>query len=175
MATFGTSLRTERETRGITLEQIAAATRIGRSYLEALERDDLAYLPGGVFNRGFVRAYAQFLGLDPDEAVEAYTHEEHAQGLGIPDSEAMVEEMSKLLERRPNTRGSRFLPASRTARRLLLCSPFVALIAVAGWFSLGTADPADPTDLTSAPEPAPAAALAPTPTDGKAGVPEVAG
>ena len=136
MATFGTSLREEREARGIALEEIASATRIGRRYLEALEENDLARLPGGVFNRGFVRAYAQFIGLDPDEVVEAYTQEEQAQGLGIPDSEAMIEEMARLVDRRAGRRMSRFLPVSPMGRGLLLISPLLVL-AAAGWFALG--------------------------------------
>ena len=72
-------LRKERETRRITLEEISRATKISIHYLEALECDDLARLPGGAFNKGYVRTYAQFVGADPDALVDAYVAEEQAQ------------------------------------------------------------------------------------------------
>ena len=62
----GHMLRRERELRGVTLIEVANATRITRVYLEALEDDRLGDLPGGVFIRGFLRNYADYLGLDPE-------------------------------------------------------------------------------------------------------------
>ena len=73
MAAFGDRLRREREMRGITLDEICESTKIARRHLEALERDRFDQLPGGVFNKGFVRAYARFLGIDEDQAVADYT------------------------------------------------------------------------------------------------------
>lgn len=58
--------------RGVTLDEIAESTKIRRSHLEALEKEDFRDLPGGVFNKGFVRAYARFIGIDEDEAVADY-------------------------------------------------------------------------------------------------------
>jgi cytoskeletal protein RodZ len=66
---FGENLRRGRELREITLEEVAAATKIGTRWLRALEEEKFDKLPGGVFNRGFVRAYARYVGLDEDEAV----------------------------------------------------------------------------------------------------------
>lgn len=80
MPSFGEELKRERELRGITLREVAEATKINLRYLEALERNDFEHLPGGVFNRGFVRAYSQFIGVEPDAMVDAYTLEERAQG-----------------------------------------------------------------------------------------------
>jgi len=65
-------LRQLRETRGVSLEEIARVTRVGSSYLHALEGDDFAALPESVFTRGFVRAYCQALGETPDEALALY-------------------------------------------------------------------------------------------------------
>src|SRR5579859_7240155 len=73
MGVFGDRLRREREMRGITLDEIAESTKISRRHLEALERDHFDQLPGGVFNKGFVRAYARFLGIDEDQAVADYS------------------------------------------------------------------------------------------------------
>jgi cytoskeleton protein RodZ len=73
MGVFGDRLRREREMRGITLEEITESTKISRRHLEALEEEHFDQLPGGVFNKGFVRAYARFLGLDEDQAVADYS------------------------------------------------------------------------------------------------------
>jgi cytoskeleton protein RodZ len=70
---FGDRLRREREMRGITLDEITESTKVSRRHLEALEGEHFDQLPGGVFNKGFVRAYARFLGIDEDQAVADYS------------------------------------------------------------------------------------------------------
>src|SRR5664279_1076356 len=72
MGSFGERLRREREMRGISLDDIAEATKIGTRLLRALEEEHFDLLPGGIFNKGFVRAYAKYLGLNEDEAVADY-------------------------------------------------------------------------------------------------------
>jgi len=74
-APFGEHLKREREMRGVSLEEISAATRISTRFLEALENDHWDQLPGGVFNRGFIRSVARFLGLDEDNLVAEYALE----------------------------------------------------------------------------------------------------
>lgn len=69
---FGEHLRREREMRGVSLDEITAATRIGTRFLEAIESEQWDRLPGGVFNRGFVRAVARFLGLDEEDLIAEY-------------------------------------------------------------------------------------------------------
>jgi len=69
---FGERLKRERELREVTLEEITAATRIGSRFLEALENEEWEKLPGGVFNRGFVRAIARYLGLDEEALIGEY-------------------------------------------------------------------------------------------------------
>jgi cytoskeleton protein RodZ len=69
---FGEELRRSRLVREVSLESIANATKISVRYLEALERGDFSRLPAPVFTRGFIRAYAGYLGLDPEEMVNAY-------------------------------------------------------------------------------------------------------
>src|ERR1700741_1909333 len=66
---FGGKLRDARERRGISLRQIPNATKISVAALEALERNDISRLPGGIFSRAFVRSYAVEIGLDPEETV----------------------------------------------------------------------------------------------------------
>src|SRR2546425_495476 len=72
MSDFGGKLRLARERRGISLRQIAASTKISAAALEALERNDVSKLPGGIFSRAFVRSYAVEVGLDPDETVKEF-------------------------------------------------------------------------------------------------------
>lgn len=69
MGSFGERMQREREMRGITLEEIAESTKIGTRSLRALEGEDFDKLPGGIFNKGFVRAYARYLGIDEEQAV----------------------------------------------------------------------------------------------------------
>jgi cytoskeleton protein RodZ len=72
---FGEHLKREREMRGVTLEEISAATRIAPRFLAALESEQWELLPGGVFNRGFIRSVARYLGLDEDTLVAEYALE----------------------------------------------------------------------------------------------------
>jgi len=72
LGTFGDTLRKEREKRGITLENVTEGTKIGGRFLRALEAEQFDQLPGGVFNKGFVRAYARHLGLDETKTVADY-------------------------------------------------------------------------------------------------------
>ena len=69
---FGGKLREARERRGISLRQIANATKISVGALEALERNDISRLPGGIFSRAFVRSYASEVGLDPDATIQEF-------------------------------------------------------------------------------------------------------
>jgi cytoskeleton protein RodZ len=72
LPSFGEKLKLEREKRKITLEQISVSTKIGTRMLQALEEDKFNQLPGGIFNKGFVRAYSRVVGLDEDQTVAEY-------------------------------------------------------------------------------------------------------
>jgi cytoskeleton protein RodZ len=72
-ASIGEQLRLAREARGIGLREICDQTRISLHYLEAIEANDYKRLPGGVFNRSFIKAYAKAIGYDEREAIEGYT------------------------------------------------------------------------------------------------------
>jgi cytoskeleton protein RodZ len=69
---FGERLKRERELRGVSRNEVCTATRISSRFLEALEHEQWGTLPGGIFNRGFVRAVARFLGLDEDDLLAEY-------------------------------------------------------------------------------------------------------
>lgn len=72
LASFGEELRREREIRGISLKEIADATKISKRFLDALERNDHRTLPAPVFTRGFVREYSRYVGLNAEEMVNRY-------------------------------------------------------------------------------------------------------
>jgi cytoskeleton protein RodZ len=84
---FGEQLKREREMRGVSLEEISVATRIAPRFLEALENEQWEQLPGGVFNRGFIRSVARYLGLDEDSLVAEYA----LQTKGRPDPGVVAE------------------------------------------------------------------------------------
>src|SRR5438128_6559743 len=83
--TIGQQLRLAREERGMALREISDQTRISMRYLEAIETNDYKRLPGGIFNRSFVKAYARCVGFDEKEAVEAYTRLMRDQGQDDPE------------------------------------------------------------------------------------------
>jgi cytoskeletal protein RodZ len=86
---FGSRLREARERRGITLRQIANATKISVGVLDALERNDISRLPGGIFGRAFVRSYAAEVGLDPEATLRDFmaTFPNDSVTAGHPTSE----------------------------------------------------------------------------------------
>ena len=81
---FGERLRRARESRGISLRQVANVTRITVRALEAVERNDLSRLPGGIFTRAFVRAYAAEVGLDPELTLREFLAQCPGEGAVIP-------------------------------------------------------------------------------------------
>ena len=102
---FGSMLRSAREARGISLSEIAESTKISTGVLEALETNDVATLPGGIFTRSFVRSYAGAVGLDPEEALqaflEAFPTTDVAQGSAYADP---TEELDQFASQRLITR-----------------------------------------------------------------------
>lgn len=72
MTSLGIALHELREAKGVSLDDVARSTRVGRRYLEALESDSLGELPPPVFVKGFIRAYCEFLEASPDEPLRMY-------------------------------------------------------------------------------------------------------
>jgi cytoskeletal protein RodZ len=72
VGSFGEKLRQQRERRGLSLDAISTTTKISTRMLRAIEDEHFDQLPGGVFNKGFVRAYARQVGLNEEEAVTDY-------------------------------------------------------------------------------------------------------
>jgi cytoskeleton protein RodZ len=118
--TVGARLREAREKRGVSLRQIATNTRISVMSLEALERSDLSRLPGGIFTRSFIRAYAQEVGLDPDRTIQDFIAELPPDAATATAHPAGIEDGEKLESDRR---------AVATALRLALISlPIIGLM-----------------------------------------------
>jgi len=157
MGAFGENLRREREMRGIALQEISDATKIGKRMLDAIETERFERLPGGVFNRAFVRQYARYLGLDEEHVVAdfdvawnaAEAAERSKQGQVLPTAWVQRRMIEKDEE---DTRQRRRWPLAIAVGLVVL-----AALAIGGWRWLGP-KPADtrvapPPPLKSAPPP----------------------
>ena len=132
---FGQWLQRERKGREISLAEIADVTKISRVYLEALESERFDALPATVFAKGFLREYAKYVGLDPDEAVNSF--------------------LTALQEQEPETEAEEAAMAHRSSFEwtsgLLLAVTLVVLLGVIGFVGFwaersqgGDAPPVEP-------------------------------
>jgi cytoskeleton protein RodZ len=128
MGSFGERLRREREMRGVSLDDIADATKIGTRLLRAVEEEHFELLPGGIFNKGFVRAYAKYLGLNEDEAVADYLE---AAGESVPDPRVIAEQNSSRFDRGSGNAGESRVVGFPIIPVLILLVVIAA--AVGGW------------------------------------------
>jgi cytoskeletal protein RodZ len=98
---FGARMRQAREQRGVTLRQIADATKIGISQLEALERNDISRLPGGIFSRAVVRSYAVEIGVDPEQTVRDFLAQFPHDSVTVGSPHVIVDEHRPGIRRLP--------------------------------------------------------------------------
>ena len=94
MESIGDKLKNQREQKGYSVEQIARDTNIAKRYLEALEAEDFAVFPGDPYLIGFLRNYADYLGIDPDEMVSLYRNFQ-IQSQPVPMDELLVSKNRK--------------------------------------------------------------------------------
>jgi len=134
MSTFGERLRRERESRNITLQEMSESTKISLHCFKLLEDDDFANLPGGLYNKGYVRAYAQFIGLDPEPLLKAYALAQ--QTLEPEASENNSEVLHALAPSATSGWDGSTVTRLRSWRRTWLLVPFaVILVGIGGWAS----------------------------------------
>lgn len=141
MSGFGDKFRTARELRGIDFSRITQETRISARFLRAIENEAFEELPGGLFNRGFVRTYAEAVGLDPDTMVEEY--------IALTEKPAPQEPEASAPKPSTPTRGRYILPAAAGGLVVL------ALILYAGWRGAGSEEivPASTVETAEATQP----------------------
>lgn len=150
MGDFGSTLRSARERKGISLRHIANATKISMGALESLERSDFSRLPGGIFSRSFVRAYAQEVGLDPDETVAEFLREtgETFQ----PPSQLAAEDEQILPVREDHGYDSPPSLTPKLAKLAFIAIPLVILIVYMSMRNMGS-EPAAPPPAAQAQAP----------------------
>jgi cytoskeleton protein RodZ len=136
LASFGEELRREREIRGISLKEIADATKISKRFLDAIENNDHKTLPAPVFTRGFVREYARYLGLNSEDMVNRYNYaaagddrieqSDHLDRLVTPSAETLA------------ARPKRGIPPpyARVDRNIYVFLAIVAALSAAIWFAV---------------------------------------
>ena len=93
---IGADLRNARQARRLSIEQIARVTKISPSVLRAIDRNDFDSVPGGLFTRGFLRAYAREVGLDPEEIVQLYRTEFEQPEIAVPTEDADADASDEL-------------------------------------------------------------------------------
>lgn len=175
-SSFGDWLRRQREMREISLRDIADRTKISMRYLEAMEADRFDLLPAPIFAKGFLREYARYVGLSPDDVVNHYLSVNHPEEL-----EAASRDDTKVTRTKPKLVDPGQPPVRRNWSYGLLLAliglVLLVLVAFAVWFSdwrheqrsssrqappIGAAPPAAaprPTSSTPVPAPQPAAPL----------------
>ena len=82
---LGEQLRRAREARGVSLREISEQTRITMRHLEAIETDEYQHLPGGIFNKSFIKAYARYVGFDEQRALELYARTARERGESVDE------------------------------------------------------------------------------------------
>ncbi len=91
MLSCGRYLKTARIEKGIDLEAISKETKIGPDKLGCIENDDYTHFPSEVYIKGFIRAYAQAIGADADEAIERYVSRSRIGENGMRNTGANIE------------------------------------------------------------------------------------
>jgi transcriptional regulator with XRE-family HTH domain len=140
MSTFGRQLKEAREARGVALDAVARATRIPARHLAALERGDLEGLPRGPFGKGYIKAFAGFLGIDSEPILEAYRAQERQRGLDPSESQRRtLEELSQFMQQRPLARDRRFVSTGWARGALALVA--IGLLGAGAWLLIGGSVP----------------------------------
>jgi len=148
---FGPDLRRARERRGLSLEQIAERTKVAASLYAGLERNDLSRWPSGLFRRAFVRAYAEAVGLDPEDVCRRFVALFPEEGAAPPAS-AVSPEPPPVEAEQPRLTLAVPAPALRPTGRVwrraaaaavdvglaMVPAAIVSLLAGPGWFWLVT-------------------------------------
>jgi cytoskeleton protein RodZ len=146
LPSIGEALRSAREAQGRSVEEASAATRIRSSYLEALEQERFEELGGNVYAKGFLRSYANFLGIDPAPLLDAYRAQER------PDAPLFEHAPKAIAARAGGRRGPTWIAVA------IVCVSIVLLVSL--WSLLRPAPDPTNTQPPFAPEPATTVATA---------------
>jgi len=138
LASFGEELRREREIRGISLKEIADATKISKRFLEAIERNDHKTLPAPVFTRGFVREYARYVGLSSEDMVNRYNFAAASDDRIEKPPPLEKYPQTPVRDITPKPAPKRGIPPvyARVNRNLIAVAVIAAALAVVTWYAV---------------------------------------
>jgi cytoskeletal protein RodZ len=163
MASLGQQLKKAREERGVSIHDIASATHLGVRFLQAIENDDYKILPGGVFNRAFVRKFARHVGMDEEQAVRLYEDQLRESG-GEPEKSSYLG-LGDEMEAKASSGNSALL----TGILIVLLGAIGAAVYLA--FFRGSDEPAVATVSVSTPTPQPTETPTPVESPGASPTP----
>jgi transcriptional regulator with XRE-family HTH domain len=131
MPSFGTILKRTREDRRVSIDDVARETRLSKRYLTALEAEEIVRLPGGTYNRSYLRTYATFLGLDAEPLLRLYAAEEARQ---LDAQVDLLATMNRTIDRRKHA------PAGDTKSDAVRARPAtIATVAVVSFLVIALA------------------------------------
>ena len=125
VGTVGARLRAAREVRRLSVHAIATTTKIPVGALDALEENDVARLPGGIYSRGFVRSYAAAVGLNPEQTVRDFVAQ-------LPAHESATDAVSDDRPHGYHRSTRQWLVAGLVLGGVLVCSAGATLLFVVG-------------------------------------------
>lgn len=149
MQTVGEVLRTEREKRGMTVKDIEAATSIRALYISAIEDNKFSVVPGEVYLKGFIRNYANYLGLNGQEMVEIYRKSQNPPAPVIAQVDQALQQPTSS-EQRKEARQSQATSdikardSSSSAKWLAIALASVVIAGAGWWFAIGAGKPSAP-------------------------------
>jgi cytoskeletal protein RodZ len=157
---LGEELKRRREELNLTLAQISESTRIGTRFLRAIEMDDFAVLPEGIYTRSFIKAYAKYVHMDEEQAIRLYQEQTGANDTPAEGHEPIVEEKPFVF----NEPASGFWPAALVALVLAIVLS-TGTWAIFHYVNQGTDSPevagAPATTAEAPPQPSPAPSVQP--------------
>ena len=160
---LGEQLRRAREERNVSLREISEHTRITMRHLEAIEANDFKNLPGGIFNKSFVKAYARYVKFDEARAVELYARTAREHGESV-DEVATSPQRSRIYTNDPARS-----PIVTFGLSAIIVGILILIVYAGLHYYRRTESPTDNTAATPTPAPiaagaqVPAAAATPTP------------
>ncbi len=158
MKTVGELLRDEREKKGLSIKEIETAISIRALYINAIEEGNYTIIPGEVYLKGFIRNYANYLGLNGQEMVASYRQEQQPV---IPEEVETPAESVR--PTKPKGKTGRTTHSTKS-NKLLIISLLAVCVAGSAWWLLGNQSPSKAPIETKQVQPAPTAPIATQPT-----------
>lgn len=148
MQTVGEALRAERERKGLTIKDVEAATSVRALYLTAIEEGNYKIVPAEVYLKGFIRSYANFLGLNPQEMIDLYRQEQNPAPVVSPAAAAQPARQEPPRRRASASSAAKTESSESTsssaAGKWIVILAILAIAVGAGWWYMGGQSPSSP-------------------------------